>query len=465
MTENLPRTPRSAFFRRASLFRGTVLNPILIPTLTLVLTVALAPKVKAQPEPKQTATGPQAPKAAEPFAFADFTWLNGNSRQTELPLATKYFTGQFSIDTNYVYSLNRPKDHTLAGSSNSGRTGEFQVQHIGVGGDFNYQNVRGRLMTQLGMYSTMTPASDASPSRGQWQLANAYRYVSEAYAGYHWDYLHGVNLDVGIFLSYLGLPSYYNYENWAYQMSYVSASTPWFFNGMRLQIFPTDRLKLELWLVNGWQAYGAYNEQPGLGAQVLYRPTESVSFLSNNYYGADTLNQPGRGRFHTDNSVQLKYYDKPANFLNRAAFSLTVDAGCEDGGGVSCQDQYFLGFMLYNRIWFDKSRYAVTLGGGAVNNPGRYLALLPPVNGATASSGTASFTQNPGDSFRAWDASATFDYMPNENITWRAEFIRREANVDYFAGGRGLTGDVSAGFVPDLVKSESRFNFAMMVRL
>ena len=44
--------------------------------------------------------------------------------------------------------------------------------------------------------------------------------------------------------------------------------------------------------------------------------------------------------------------------------------------------------MLYNRFWFDKDRYGLTLGGGKINNPGRYLVLLPPINGATAASGT-----------------------------------------------------------------------------
>ncbi len=83
-------------------------------------------------------------KPAEPFGFADFTWLNGNSRQTTPVLDSKYFTGQFSFDSNYVYDFNRPKDHTLVGSGNSGRTGEFQVQQLGVGGDFHYQNILGQ---------------------------------------------------------------------------------------------------------------------------------------------------------------------------------------------------------------------------------------------------------------------------------------------------------------------------------
>jgi hypothetical protein len=79
--------------------------------------------------------------------------------------------------------------------------------------------------------------------------------VSEANAGYHWDVNHGLNVDAGIFVSYIGLFSYYNFDNWTYQPSYVSSNTPWFFNGVRIQWFPTNKLKIEPWIINGWQSY------------------------------------------------------------------------------------------------------------------------------------------------------------------------------------------------------------------
>jgi hypothetical protein len=37
---------------------------------------------------------------------------------------------------------------------------------------------------RVGIYSRTTARNDASPGRGQWNLDNAYRYVSEAYGGY-----------------------------------------------------------------------------------------------------------------------------------------------------------------------------------------------------------------------------------------------------------------------------------------
>lgn len=428
------------------------------------------------------------PAKAEPFAFADFTWLNGNSRTETPAFDSKFFTPEIRADVDYTYDFRHPKDDTIGGSSEVFRANEVQITQLGVGGDFHYDNVRARFMTQYGMYSTTTPRNDASYSRGNWDLANAYRYLSEAYGGYHWDKMHGINVDAGIFMSYVGLFSYYNFDNWAYQPSYVSSNTPWFFTGVRAQFFVTDKLKIEPWFVNGWQSYGRFNNRPGVGGQILWRPTGKLSILGNQYaLGEDALGVPGRVRYHTDDSIQYKYLDRPDDkYISKAAFSLTGDAGCEHGGSVSAgtsvschgnsakgPKQSFLGFMLYNRVWLDKNLFAVTVGGGRINNPGRYLVLLPPINGANATSGTPYFTENPGDKFKAWDASATFDYMPSQYITWRLEYNHRAANVPYFSGPGGITppggnqgtpGSLVPGWTPDLRNSENRMTGAVLVK-
>ena len=443
---------------------------------------ALAAPPNSQPiSPLQETASNGKNEKAEPFAFADFTWLNGNARTKDSPLETKYFTPEIRADVDYVYDFNHPKDDTIGGSSEVFRSNEVQVTQLGAGGDFHVDNVRARLMTQFGMYSQTTPRNDASPARGQWDLQNAYRYVSEAYGGYHFNVLHGINVDAGIFMSYVGLFSYYNFDNWAYQPSYVSSNTPWFFNGLRVQIFPTEHLKIEPWFVNGWQAYGRFNNRPGFGFQILWRPNSWLSVLGNQYLlGEDALNTPGRVRYHSDDSIQIKYYDNPERFLDKMAFSLTGDIGCEHGGGVSCYTnsakgpkQDFLGFMFYNRFWFQNDRYGLTLGGGKINNPGRYLVLLPPINGATAASGTPYFTENPGDPYKAWDLSETFDYMPSQYITFRWEYDHRAANVPYFSGKGGITppggntgapGSLVPGFTPDLVKDENRIDLSILVK-
>jgi len=425
----------------------------------------------------------------EPFAFADFTWLNGNSRTKDTPYATSFFSPEIRADVDYNYSFNHPADDTIGGSSEVFRSNELHVTQLGLGGDFHFDNVRARVMTQFGLYSQTTPRNDASPARGQWNLDNAYRYLSEANAGYHFNALHGVNVDAGIFLSYIGLFSYYQFDNWAYQPSYVSSNTPWFFTGLRVQIFPTAHLKIEPWLINGWQSYGRFNNRPGVGGQILWRPNGWLEILGNQYaLGEEALGNPNRVRYHSDDSIEVKYFDKPGPGLDKMAFSLTGDIGCEHGGGVSCAGgskkgpkQSFLGFMFYNRFWFDRDHFGLTVGGGKINNPGRYLVLLPPINGATAASGTPYFTENPGDPFKAWDISGTFDWMPSQYITFRSEFDHRAANVPYFTGPGGITptscptapivenicgspGAIVPGFTPDLKKIENRINLSILVK-
>ncbi|MBK7434997.1 MAG: outer membrane beta-barrel protein [Chitinophagaceae bacterium] len=270
-----------------------------------------------------------------------------------------------------------------------------------------------------------------------------------------------------------GLLSYNNFENWNYQPSYTSDNTPGSSPAPRVQMYPTDKLKLELWLVNGWQTYGMFNEMPGIGYQVMWRPKEWASITSSSYVGWDTPNEKKRLRFHNDNSLVLRYYNKDGrDGISKAALSFTGDLGFENGSGVKAfhgdsarPAQNFTSFMAYNRLWFGKKqKLAFTVGGGYINNPGRYLALLP--------AGNAVLTQNPGDPFEGWDASAGFQYMPNEYLTFGAEFVTRHTNTPYFSGHGGVTspngwnppiGDPS-GFKADLVKDENRLIFTTIVR-
>jgi len=62
--------------------------------------------------------------------------------------------------------------------------------------------------------------------------------------------------------------------------------------------------------------------------------------------------------------------------------------------------------------------------------------------------------------------------MPNQSITFRAEFVYRHSNVPYFAGKGGVTSQtgyattaLDPNWKPDLVKSETRVIGAILFRL
>ncbi|HXA03398.1 MAG TPA: outer membrane beta-barrel protein [Bryobacteraceae bacterium] len=382
-----------------------------------------------------------------PFAYGDFTWLNGSPRTKDTVLDTKFFTPEIRFDTHYMEDFNQPRDHTIVGATESFRSGEVQVEQASVGGDFHWQNIRGRILFMEGLFATTTPRNDASFGVGQWDLRGAYKYVSEAYGGYHFNVNHGLNVDAGIFVSYIGLFSYYNFDNWTYQPSYVSSNTPWFFNGVRVQWFPTAKLKIEPWFINGWQSYAKYNGHPGLGGQLLWMPKEWLKIVANQYgYGQDNLGLPKTQRIHTDDSIEVRYYNNPASTgISKMAFSLTGDAGCQYGGGISCtgapskNKSSFVGWMLYDRMWFHKDLLGLTFGGGQMSNYGRYLTLLPPINGADAVTGSPYFTESPGQKAHMWDSTITLQYMPKQYITWWSEVGYRHSDVPYFAGRGGVT--------------------------
>jgi hypothetical protein len=433
--------------------------PIIAGTLAKPdLSKAVASAAPPNGQDGQPVSAPAAPPAVDnqtPFAYGDFTWLNGTPRNKDVVLDTPFFTPEIRFDTNFINDFNQPIDHTMGGSTEEFRNGEFQIEDIGIGGDFHWQNVRGRVMFMDGLFAVTTPRNDASSATGnepgntggvgQWDLQNAYKYVSEAYGGYHFNVQHGLNIDAGIFVSYIGLFSYYNFDNWVYQPSYVSSNTPWFFNGLRTQWFPTNKLKIEPWLINGWQSYAKYNGHIGLGGQLLWEPKEWFKFVGNQYgFGEDNLGLPHTQRIHTDDSIEARYYNHPENSgLDKMAFSLTGDAGCQYGGGITCHGgpnkSSFLGWMAYNRWWFHKDLFAVTLGGGEMNNSGRYLTLLPPIDGAWAAVGSAYFPEPPGSKAFMYDGTLTFHYMPKQYLTWWAELGYRHSNVPYFSGRGGIT--------------------------
>ena len=447
--------------------------------LSLVLALS-SPTIFAQEATEKTA-----------FEGIDATWQNGSDRRDSSVFHNMpYFLPSILIDVNYTYSFNNPIDNTVIGSTALARHNEIQLSALHFGGDFQYKGARARLMTQFGTRSTVVPRNDYSPYRGQYDLANVYRYLSEAYAGYHIDKWYGINIDAGMFMSYIGLNSYYQAENWEYQASFTSDNTPWFFNGLRVQIFPSKTLKIEPWIVNGWQSYGKFNSMPGFGGNITWMPNNNFKILTNNYYGTDAAGIAQRKRFHSDNSVLYKYYNGDKNSgINKMALSLTADFGFEKGGGVNGftdggaskgPAQYFASAMIYNRTWFGKNKFAWTIGGGIMTNPGRYLVLyptgqaspLPNPSDPTKTAGAYPFSANAGDQFKAWDCSTNFDWMPNQSITFRAEIVHRESNVPYFAGRGGVTSQtglstsaLDPNWRPDLVRSETRVILAMLFRM
>ena len=97
-----------------------------------------APRVPPADGPPPGASAPE--PASEPFAYGDFTWLNGTNRQHKALLDSPLFTGSLLLDVNYTQSKAHPIDDTVVGSTALSRDNELTLAFMGFGGDFHYEH-------------------------------------------------------------------------------------------------------------------------------------------------------------------------------------------------------------------------------------------------------------------------------------------------------------------------------------
>lgn len=435
-----------------------------VSTLVLLSSALHAQIASAQPEE------PTPPGEPAPFS-GDYTWMNGQSRQKEQPL--KAFDGAVTLttylDLNYAYSSNHPRDNTLTGSGSIGRTNEVQINLASIGVDLNYRNVIARVAVQYGNMLNIVQDLDGTVARGRSLTTNNLRYIREATAGYHFDALSGVNVEAGIFMSYIGLESYLLAENWNYNRSLVCDHTPFYFTGARAQVYVSPKVKVEPWVMNGWQSYGKWNNAPSMGTQLRWSPNESVTLFANFYGGTDTKGQEDRVRVHHDNSILVRYFDDPtSSFISKSAFSLNNHVGFESGGRDATgaklpgpSDAHMVGTSLVHRTWFSHDHLAFAVRGELFSNPTAYLAQYPPP-GFASGAGTRPL--------QAWGLTGTIDLLPTDSFALRFEGMYRKSNVPYFAGSGGTTSPdgfqpTPEGYLPDAVKDQALFVIAANFRL
>ncbi len=411
-----------------------------------------------------------------PFEGMDLSWVNGQNRQQNFPLALTdkntgetILTGVAFLDAYYNYNFANPNDNTHTISSSIGRHNEFTVNMASIGIETNYKNTIGRLWLQTGQIGSIVQDLDGSVLRGRNTSINNLKYIREGAAGYHFNKWYGINVEAGIFMSYIGLESYVMNENWSYQRSMVCDFTPFYFSGARIQAFPSKKFKTELWLLNGWQSYNSWSNAPGVGSSNYYRPNENLQLVANFYYGTDTRNSK-RTRFHHDNSIVARYYNnKQSAGVSQAAFSLNTHYGFQDNDGVTPSSNYMTGTSLSNRIWFNKNKLALTLRADVVTNPGLYLAFSP--SPVTPNDFTDAIAADPKQKLDIFQGTATLDIMPSDFVTFRLEYGYRKSNVPYFAGSGGTTSPdgfidtPTAGYRPDLRKTENRITLGVSFRL
>ena len=357
-----------------------------------------------------------------PFGEYDFTWLNGSNRQPASLLTTGPLTWSIYADVYYLYQFNQPIDHTDFPSTVAPRHDEISVNLASIGVDVTgLDGPIGRIYFQYGNNVETDTGQDSTTSRGFFTTHAAFNPIQQVAAGWHFHALHGVNTEFGIFPSYVGLESYLPQENWNYLRPFLSDFTPYYFQGSRNQIYFTQDLKLELWVVNGWQTLSQWHDTRAGGYILNWRPSGMLSISNAFYTGSDEQLDAGARRYYTDSSVQYKYF-------KNSALSLVADLGYESR--TSSPGGILTGASLADRYEWNP-RWATTLRADVYYDQTQALVLPLPGGGALPDSV---------DPFFGRGYTVTLDFIPSPWLIYRLEYMHRDASIPYFSGHSGISG-------------------------
>jgi hypothetical protein len=457
---------------------GPSLGPAVAQTPAQTPAVAEPSPVAPTPAP-QTPPAPPPPAATQPldlrdppFSHKDFSWLNGSNRQPESLLKVGPTVLSLYVDAFYAWDFSQPVDHTIFPTTTAPRHNEIGFNLASVGLELPPNAIDspsggpvGQLSLQYGAITETTGGQDATVNRGFFLSRTALQSIRTASAGWHFHVLHGVNVEFGIFPSYVAMESYLPQENWNYTHPFVSDFTPYYFYGGRAQAYLTADVKLELWVVNGWQTFGQWNEGRAGGYLLNWRPTERFTIANVVYVGQEEETDPRAVRYYTDNYAQLQYFKSPTGIVTSSAICLVADVGDEARtvrpGGV------MTGYSFTHRTEL-AGGFAFTVRGDVYYDRTRALTTQLPLG--------SPYVLPEGQSpFLGGGLTTTLDYLPSPWLLWRLEYAHRAANVPFFSGHGGITGNGPDGtvntaanappFTPDLQKTDDRIVANVTLRL
>ena len=425
-------------------------------TLALALALALAARASA------SADAPKPLDVREPtFGEFDFAWMNGNNPQPSSLLVTGPVTLSLYVDTYYGWDFHEPIDHTIFPTTTAPRHNEISLNLAHIGVDVTgLDGPIGRLYIQYGSTVETIAGQDTTTTRGFFLTNRLLQNLEQAAVGWHFHRLHGINIEAGIFPSYVGLESYLPEENWAYTHAAMADATPYYFFGLRGQLFLTQRTKLELWLVNGWQTFGQWHETRAGGGLWNWRPREWLSLVSSFYAGSEAQTDPSSLRVYTDSNVQVRYYKHDACIPRSLAVSLVADLGYEHRSNAP--SGWMGGVSLAHRVEWT-SRWKTTVRLDFFSDDTQALTPKFPVGSPYTWPGMGRMVIG--------GFTTTVDYWPSPWLVTRIEYSHREANQPLFGGAGGITGPNGvpamgpSTFFPDLVKNDDRITANVTLRL
>jgi hypothetical protein len=232
--------------------------------------------------------------------------------------------------------------------------------------------------------------------------------IEEGFISYLAPIGKGLQFDVGKFVTQHGAEVIEAKDNWNYSRSLLfSLAIPYYHSGVRALYAPHDKIAFMASLVNGWNNVVENNGAKTFGAQVVVKPTATLSLVQNFMAGPE---QP-------DNSVDWRrLWDTTVTYAVHPKLSVmgNYDYGTDTVGGARVHWQGFAGYAkLQATPW---------------------LAFSPRFEIYDDASG---FTTGAVQTLK--EGTATLELKPNDTLMWRIEYRSEFSDVPVFkVRGGGL---------------------------
>ncbi len=169
---------------------------------------------------------------------------------------------------------------------------------------------------QFGLNTAMVTAQyDASKVRGLVTLhygdipiaawSSTYNPIMEAHAGV--NLCKKLWLDVGFFRTHVGTEGLLPKENFASSVSINTFYEPYFESGIRFNYIPSEKLSMNLFVLNGYNRYEENNDQKSLGLLINYTFNDRANIGYSNYTGDDSPQGDTVSHLTVHNSLFFNY--------------------------------------------------------------------------------------------------------------------------------------------------------------
>jgi hypothetical protein len=230
--------------------------------------------------------------------------------------------------------------------------------------------------------------------------------IEEGFVSYLAPLGKGLQFDVGKFVTQHGAEVIEAKDNWNYSRSLLfSLAIPYYHSGVRATYAPNEKISFMANLVNGWNNVLENNGAKTFGAQVIVKPTASLSLVQNYMAGPE---QP-------DNSVDWRQ-------LSDTIVTYVINPRLSVMGNYDYGTDTLSGARVH---WQGLATYAK-----AQVTP--WLALSPRFEVYDDASG---FTTGAVQTLK--EATATLELKPTDTFMWRIEYRSEFSDEPVFKMGDG----------------------------